>query len=324
MACFSGSSRGSYGDLHCKKASHGAGSRRSYPLNGLFPAAKSVTTSSQRSTYGGGASVAALPPPLPDGLTIRPQFNLASVTVPSEFDASFLGREWVYRDIHEALVRSSTDGTRAMLIHGAAGSGKSAVVRQLILNSPFYGQDDFDTRGSLDSGFVNGSRLSLASQSGAGAVGANGPIFQSRNYEWLRAVASRIVAYHCCRVESGPTCSVAEFVSNLGATLASAPMLRAYAELLTNDPELQPLLTLEKCIVSDPAAVFRRAICGPLHALKAPDNGTLLLVVDAVDEAEFHRPENGESIGEFLIANASHLPGWLRLVRQRLFTRSHL
>jgi hypothetical protein len=106
-----------------------------------------------------------------------------------------------------------------------------------------------------------------------------------------------------------------EFLCNLAATLAAAPMLRGYADLLAGDRRLQQLVTIDVACRTDAVHIFRTAICDLLHQLKAPDNGgALVIAIDAIDEAEFHRPENGDSIASFIGAHIGMLPVWIRFV----------
>ena len=64
-----------------------------------------------------------------------------------------------------------------------------------------------------------------------------------------------------------------------------------------------------------PVALFRRLIVEPLRRINEATSGSphdcILLVVDAIDEGEFHRNENGESIAWLVRTYASELPKWV-------------
>ena len=180
------------------------------------------------------------------------------------------------------------------IIEGSRGAGKSTIANQLILNSPFYSAQASDT---MDSGCVPDQI----------------PI-DSRNYEWLRAVAARIVSYHVCSMHSASSCAVPEFVCNLAAMLARSAVLKSYTDILAKSPKLLELLRLEESVKHAPLEVFRKTIAGPLGQLKSSDEGCLLILIDGIDEAEFHRGEDGSSIGSFIRQISSLLPSWVRFI----------
>lgn len=47
----------------------------------------------------------------------------------------FVGRNWVFHELHEILLRSQDDTIRGAVIHGNVGTGKSAVLYQLAAHS---------------------------------------------------------------------------------------------------------------------------------------------------------------------------------------------
>lgn len=60
--------------------------------------------------------------------------------------------------------------------------------------------------------------------------------------------------------------------------------------------------------------MFERCICAPLSQLRPVDDVPVIVVVDAIDEAEFHRPESSDSIGAFLLRMHRSLPDYIRLL----------
>ncbi|KAK6053721.1 hypothetical protein COOONC_08775 [Cooperia oncophora] len=181
------------------------------------------------------------------------------------------------------------------IIEGRRGSGKTSIINQLILNSSFYSAKTSDT---IDSG----------------CVPDGGTTWNSANYEWMRAVAARLVAFHICDIQSSSSCSIPEFVCNLGAWLSRSPILKSYADILNKSEETESLLKVDECIKHDALHVFRKAIAEPLLQLNCLDQGSLVIVVDGTDEAEFHRSEDGRSIGTFICTLIPHLPPWVRFV----------
>jgi ABC-type transporter Mla maintaining outer membrane lipid asymmetry ATPase subunit MlaF len=59
------------------------------------------------------------------------------VTAERESEHAFLGREWLFKELYQMVI---VEHTKFSLINGGHGSGKSAIVRQLVLQSPFYAQ----------------------------------------------------------------------------------------------------------------------------------------------------------------------------------------
>lgn len=138
----------------------------------------------------------------------------------------------------------------------------------------------------------------------------------SLNYDSLRTLASQIVAYHYCQADVNSTCMVPEFVHSMAAYLASAPQLYAYRELLLQDPQLQQLLSIRECI-HDPEHSFVKGILEPLEQIKQTgklDCDSCLIVIDGLNEAEFHKPDYGETIASFIVQHIDKFPGWLKLV----------
>ena len=67
-------------------------------------------------------------------------------------DTIFLGREWIFKELHQMAIAEQNTIT---LIRGAGGTGTSAILKQLALHSPFYSAGADDSNGStVDSGIV--------------------------------------------------------------------------------------------------------------------------------------------------------------------------
>ncbi|NXK93407.1 TANC2 protein, partial [Formicarius rufipectus] len=130
------------------------------------------------------------------------------------------------------------------------------------------------------------------------------------------AVPSQVVAYHYCQADNAYTCLVPEFVHNVAALLCRSPQFVAYREQLLREPHLQSLLSLRSC-VQDPMASFRRGVLEPLENLhkerKIPDEDFIILI-DGLNEAEFHKPDYGDTIVSFLSKMIGKFPSWLKLV----------
>ncbi|XP_023569879.1 protein TANC2 [Octodon degus] len=125
-----------------------------------------------------------------------------------------------------------------------------------------------------------------------------------------------VVAYHYCQADNAYTCLVPEFVHNVAALLCRSPQLTAYREQLLREPHLQSMLSLRSC-VQDPMASFRRGVLEPLENLhkerKIPDEDFIILI-DGLNEAEFHKPDYGDTIVSFLSKMIGKFPSWLKLI----------
>ncbi|WKY01863.1 hypothetical protein Q1695_015685 [Nippostrongylus brasiliensis] len=223
---------------------------------------------------------------------LQPLFDLDHFSSKTDLEEAFIGREWAFREIYESAV---VDKIPVTIIEGRRGSGKSSIINQLILNSSFYSAKTSDT---IDSG----------------CVPDGGTTWNSANYEWMRAVATRLVAFHICDIQSSSSCSIPEFVCNLGAWMSRSPILKSYANILNKSEEKESMLKLDECLKHDAFDVFQKTIAEPLLQLNCLDQGSLVIVVDGADEAEFHRSEDGRSIGSFICTLVPHLPPWVRFI----------
>ncbi|VDP28897.1 unnamed protein product [Heligmosomoides polygyrus] len=141
---------------------------------------------------------------------LQPLFDLDQFSSKADLEEAFIGREWAFREIYESAV---VDKIPVTIIEGRRGSGKTSIINQLILNSSFYSAKTSDT---IDSGCVPDGATT----------------WNSANYEWMRAVATRLVAFHICDIQSSSSCSIPEFVCNIGAWLCRSPILKSYADIL--------------------------------------------------------------------------------------------
>lgn len=74
---------------------------------------------------------------------------------------------------------------------------------------------------------------------------------------------------------------------------------------------------MRECIV-DPDAAFVRGVLEPLNALNRLTNtigsDSLVIVIDGLCEAEYHRPDHGDTIASFLVKHICKFPAWLKVV----------
>ncbi|XP_063220744.1 protein TANC2 [Bacillus rossius redtenbacheri] len=233
-------------------------------------------------------------------LTLKPLFFEVPLQEP---DPLFLGRHWLVREM-EAVLGSARPG---VLVHGEAGTGKTALVLQLVEYScfgrrrePAYRQDSYT---------CNGKDRPL---------GASQSIYCQINLvsERIRHLASHVVAYHFCQADNNATCLVPDFVHSLAAQLCQAPQLVAYRELLLSEPTLQNSVCLREC-VADPHLALTRGVLEPLAGLRRAGRiagEQCVVLVDALCDAEYHRPDHGLTLAQFLARHLHAFPPWLKLV----------
>nr|XP_026488539.1 protein TANC2 isoform X2 [Vanessa tameamea] len=224
-------------------------------------------------------------------LTLRPLF----FEVPSsENENVFSGRHWLIRDMEKALASTSS----GILISGCPGTGKTALILQLVEYSCFGRKRNFEYEELREQSDI---REVLPEEVAAGMV---------------THLASQVVAYHFCQADNNSTCLVGEFVHSLAAQLCQAPRLQAYREYLLSEPHLLACLSLKECI-ADPDLAFMRGIIEPLIILRkngSIDSTNSIILVDGLCEAEYHRPDHGYTIASFLIRHVPEMPSWLKVV----------
>ncbi|KMY99145.1 protein TANC2 isoform X8 [Drosophila simulans] len=220
-------------------------------------------------------------------LALKPLFFEVPLQEP---DPPYVGRQWLVQQLSNILLGTET---RVVLINGQPGTGKTAFCLQLVEYSCFgrrQMQDDPD---------------GIYSQLQLGA-----------HCERMRGLASHMVGYHFCQADANLTCQVPDFVHSLAAQLCQAPQLTAYRDYLLSEPHLQDILSVRECI-ADAERVMKLAILEPLAHLhragKIPAK-VAVIVVDALCEAEYHRPDHGHTIASFLAQLTPHFPAWLKLV----------
>uniref|UniRef100_A0A182W197 Uncharacterized protein n=1 Tax=Anopheles minimus TaxID=112268 RepID=A0A182W197_9DIPT len=220
-------------------------------------------------------------------LTLKPLFFEVPTHEPNPL---FVGRHWLVRELATAIQSTDSPG---VLLSGNLGTGKTALLLQLVEYSCF------------------GRRKELPIQENDG-------IYCQINvaHDRLRSLASHVVAYHFCQADNNSTCLIPDFVHSLAAQLCQAPQLAAYHEFLLGEHALQHALSVKECI-ANPERAMTMGILEPLAALrrtgKIPAKNCVILV-DALCEAEYHRPDHGDTIASFLQRMSEHFPSWLKVI----------
>ena len=132
----------------------------------------------------------------------------------------------------------------------------------------------------------------------------------------LEKVASHVVAYHFCQIDNAVTCKVPELVHSLASQLSQSPRLKAYHQLLSMDHDLRTKLSMPSCI-SDPDTALTQGVLQPLTMLRKAGKisaGSCIILLDALCDSQFHRPDYGDTIITFLAKHLDSFPPWLRLV----------
>ncbi|XP_037951151.1 protein TANC2, partial [Teleopsis dalmanni] len=220
-------------------------------------------------------------------LALKPLFFEVPLPEP---DPPFVGRQWLLRELSNVLTATETPG---VLINGNPGTGKTALILQLVEYSCFGRRKDT----------LSADPDGIYSQINVG-------------HERIRALASYIVGYHFCQADSSSTCLVPDFVHSLAAQLCQAPQLAAYRDYLLSEQHLQDILNVKECI-ADAERVMRMAILEPLTILKKSGKipaKTCVILIDGLCEAEYHRPDHGHTIATFLAKMTQHFPSWLKVV----------
>lgn len=240
-------------------------------------------------------------------------------------ETPFVGRDWLFTRLEEVLRKTSSCEGRGAVIVGNAGSGKTAIIWRLVtlschgMRTPQGGPSIPHSPGSSpkcgDKQGKAASKQPADSQPNQSAVAGTSDCTAQRK-EAVRCLAAKVVAYHFCQADNTYTCLVPEFVHSIAALLARAPQLTPYRELLVQEPHLQNTLSLRSC-VQDPIAAFRKGVLEPLASLRKerrlPDEDYIILV-DSLNEAEFHKPDYGDTIATFITKIIAKFPVWLKLV----------
>ncbi|XP_026180751.1 protein TANC2-like isoform X2 [Mastacembelus armatus] len=256
-----------------------------------------------------------------------PSLNLKPLhfEIPSfSSDWLFTGREWLFQEV-DACLRSDDPSTRqGVVIVGNMGFGKTSIIARLVALS-CHGNCIWPSVASNQTAPTHVETVSFSHDSlgrggddGTGGTCPGTPEMRRRQEEALRRLAGQVVSYHFCQADNCHTCLVPEFVHNMAAMLSASPQLSAYRELLLLSPQLQSMLSLRSCI-QDPSAALQRAILEPLDMLYKDrklhvEGAGLIVLIDGLNEAEFHRPDYGDTIASFLSHNIQKFPSWLKII----------
>ena len=177
----------------------------------------------------------------------------------------------------------------------------------------------------MKTGHLNGDDMCNPLGSSVSLCGGRGPLSTilsqstaslSPSHQSLKSVASRVVALHVCQADNNITCMVPEFVHSIAAYLCAAPVLGAYKDLLLHEPHLQAALSMRHCI-QDPSIAFVTGVLEPLERLAHQgkiNTDLAIILVDSLNEAEFHKPDYGNTVGSFLVKHIAQFPRWLKVV----------
>ncbi|XP_024435584.2 protein TANC1 isoform X2 [Desmodus rotundus] len=282
-------------------------------------------------TAGGRAQEvkARFAPYKPQDILLKPLlFEVPSITT----DSVFVGRDWLFHQIEENLRNAELTENRGAVVVGNVGFGKTAIIsklvalschgsrmRQIASNSPSPSPKTSDS--SPDPPFTPLLSPST-STSGTNVAktptgsGSDTPENQRPREDAVKYLASKVVAYHYCQADNTYTCLVPEFVHSIAALLCRSHQLAAYRDLLIQEPQLQSMLSLRSC-VQDPVAAFKRGVLEPLTNLrneqKIPEEEYIILI-DGLNEAEFHKPDYGDTLSSFITKIISKFPAWLKLI----------
>nr|XP_031307335.1 protein TANC1 isoform X7 [Camelus dromedarius] len=282
-------------------------------------------------TAGGRAQEvkARFAPYKPQDILLKPLlFEVPSVTT----DSVFVGRDWLFHQIEENLRNTELTENRGAVVVGNVGFGKTAIIsklvalschgsrmRQIASNSPSSSPKTSDS--SQDPPFTpllspSSSTSGTSTAKPLSGPGSDTPENQRPREEAVKYLASKVVAYHYCQADNTYTCLVPEFVHSIAALLCRSHQLAAYRELLIKEPQLQSMLSLRSC-VQDPVAAFKRGVLEPLTSLrneqKIPEEEYIILI-DGLNEAEFHKPDYGDTLSSFITKIISKFPAWLKLI----------
>ncbi|KAM4526022.1 protein TANC2 isoform 6-T6 [Fundulus diaphanus] len=274
---------------------------------------------SANSTHAWQSQSLRFAPYRPQDIALKPLlFEVPSITM----DSVFTGREWLFQEIDAHLNNPNGGSSHGVVIVGNIGFGKTAIISRLVALSCHGTRMRQIASDSPQASPKHGEGLPLTQpQPTHGTLGGGScpgtPEMRRRQEESMRRLASQVVAYHYCQADNAYTCLVPEFVHNVAALLCRSPHLVAYREQLLREPHLQSVLSLRSC-VQDPLASFRRGVLEPLDALykerKINSEEDLIILIDGLNEAEFHKPDYGDTVVSFLTKTIHKFPHWLKLV----------
>uniref|UniRef100_A0A3B3VJG9 Tetratricopeptide repeat, ankyrin repeat and coiled-coil containing 1 n=1 Tax=Poecilia latipinna TaxID=48699 RepID=A0A3B3VJG9_9TELE len=263
------------------------------------------------------------PPHDPKDIMLKPLlFEVPSITT----DSVFVGRDWLFQQLEDMLKASESSENHGVVVVGSVGYGKTAIISRLVALS-CHGGRMRQIASNSPSASPKSTELPLSQPpqptpppSATNTLSSNScpgtPEMQRRREEAVKRLASKVVAYHYCQADNTYTCLVPEFVHSIAALLCRAHQLTAYRELLLKEPHLQSMLSLRSC-VQDPMAAFRRGVLEPLGNLrneKRISEEDHIILIDGLNEAEFHKPDYGDTIASFITKIIPKFPSWLKLV----------
>lgn len=199
---------------------------------------------------------------------------------------------------------------------GGGGGGGPPPSTELLLSQPPQPTPPASASNTLRNTTSASTTTTTTCNSSSSSPSPGTPEAQRHKEEAVKRLAAKVVAYHYCQADNTYTCLVPEFVHSIAALLCRAHQLSAYRELLLKEPQLQSMLSLRSC-VQDPLAAFRRGMLEPLSTLrrerKIPEED-LIILIDGLNEAEFHKPDYGDTIASFITKIIGKFPSWLKLV----------
>ncbi|XP_044158816.1 protein TANC1 isoform X3 [Bufo gargarizans] len=263
----------------------------------------------------------------PQDILLKPLlFEVPSITT----DSVFIGRGWLFQEIEEKLSCSELPENRGVVIAGSVGFGKTAIIsklvalschgtrmRQIASNSPCSSPKGSDHAPEIPLSQTSPLSLSMCVANTMKTLGSPGsPEHQKMMDDSLKHLASKVVAYHYCQADNTYTCLVPEFVHSVATLLCRSHQLTAFRDLLIREPHLQSMLSLRSC-VQDPLTAFRRGVLEPMTNLrrerKIPEEEFIILV-DGLNEAEFHKPDYGDTIASFVGKIIPSFPSWIKVI----------
>ncbi|XP_006126899.3 protein TANC1 isoform X6 [Pelodiscus sinensis] len=263
----------------------------------------------------------------PQDILLKPLlFEVPSITT----DSVFVGRGWLFQVIEETFKNPELAENRGAVIIGNVGFGKTAIIsklvalschgsrmRQIASNSPNSSPKNSDPSQDIPlTKLPPPAPHTNSTNTGKILSCPNTPEHQNPEDESVRRLASKVVAYHYCQADNTYTCLVPEFVHSIAALLCRSHQLTAYRDLLIKEPHLQSMLSLRSC-VQDPIAAFKRGVLEPLENLRKeqriPEEEYIILI-DGLNEAEFHKPDYGDTLSSFITNVISKFPSWLKLI----------
>nr|CAB3266806.1 protein TANC2 [Phallusia mammillata] len=259
-------------------------------------------------------------------------------------ETKFIGREWVYGDILSSLSCGDSKMSKGVVVMGGSGQGKTTLINHLVSysyhglrnnkqnNSLKFGEDTIRSHLHRSSSPMSNARQLYVPSTGShrssthssrtsspafgSSVNSRAGSQTSLTEDSCRKVASQVVAFHFCQSDNNTTCYVPEFIHSIAAQLTQAPQLTAYRELLISEPHLQNLLSVRSCI-QNPTQALMKAIIEPLIMLKRSQKlprSNLVILIDALSDAEQYRPDYGYSIVGFLQRHLPDFPDFIKIV----------